>query len=95
MTQATENVLREVLNRVDRQRRVATAMLYAMFAMMFAFWAAMCFAKNDHDGLAWGLSAVIAGGFLVRMMDSRESADNTRAILKAIELLADQSYSSR
>jgi peptidoglycan/LPS O-acetylase OafA/YrhL len=90
MTQATESALRKALNQVDRERRRATAMLYALLLLTFGFWAAMIFAKNDHSGLPYGLAAVIGSVFVAGMMASRASHENTRAILKAIELLVDQ-----
>jgi peptidoglycan/LPS O-acetylase OafA/YrhL len=90
MTQATESALRKALNQVDRERRRATAMLYALLLLTFSFWAAMIFAKNDHSGLPYGLAAVIGSVFVAGMMASRASHNNTRAILKAIELLVDR-----
>lgn len=90
MTQTTESALRKALNQVDRERRRATAMLYALLLMTFSFWGAMIFAKNDHSGLPYGLAAVIGSVFVAGMMASRASHNNTRAILKAIELLVDR-----
>ncbi len=65
-------------------------MLYALLLMTFSFWGAMIFAKNDHSGLPYGLAAVIGSVFVAGMMASRASHNNTRAILKAIELLVDR-----
>jgi peptidoglycan/LPS O-acetylase OafA/YrhL len=90
MTQTTESALRKALNQVDRERRRATAMLYSLLLLTFSFWAAMIFAKNDHSGLPFGLAAVIGSVFVAGMMASRASHNNTRAILKAIELLVDR-----
>ena len=88
MTQATENPLRNALNQVDRERTRATLLLYVLLAMTFGFWLAMIFAKNDHTALPFGLAAVIGSVFVAGMMATRASHQNTRAILKAIDLLA-------
>lgn len=90
MTQTNEKALREVLNQVDRERRRATGMYYALLLLTFSFWAAMILAKDDHAGLPYGLAAVIASVFVAGMMASRASSHNTRTILKAIEQLAEQ-----
>ena len=47
----------------------------------------MMLSKDDHTGLPYGLAAVIGSVFVVGMIASHASHDNTRTILKAIELL--------
>jgi len=88
MTQASSDVLRRSLDQVDRERKRAKLMIFALFAMMFACWIAMMAAKNDHTGLPFGLAAVMCSVFLAGIGASKASHDNTRAILKAIELVA-------
>jgi hypothetical protein len=88
MTHASADVLRRSLDQVDRERRRAKLILFGLFAMMIAFWIAMMFAKNDHTGLPFGLAAVMCSVFVAGMGVMRTSHDNTRAILKAIELLS-------
>jgi hypothetical protein len=69
MKQQAENALRTALNQVDRERRRATIMLFALLALTLFFWIAMIFPKDDHAGLPLGLAA---------MMVSKASHDNTR-----------------
>ncbi len=88
MTQQAENVLRTSLNQVDRERKRITAMLYALLAMTVIFWVAMMFAKDDHAGMPYGLAAVMGSVYVAGMIAAKASNDNTRAILKAIELLS-------
>jgi hypothetical protein len=90
MTQQTESALRTALNRVDSDRKRTTVTMYAMLLMTFTFWGAMMFAKDDHQGLPFGLAAVMGSVFVAGMIASRASHDSTRAILKAIELLAEE-----
>ncbi len=59
-----------------------------LLAMTFAFWIAMMLAKDDHTGLPFGLAAVMGSVFVAGMIAYRASNDNTRTILKAIELLS-------
>ena len=88
MTQPSTELLRKSLNQVDKERRRTTGLLYGLLLMTLAFWLAMCFAKDDHTGLPFGLAAVIGSVFAAGMMATRASNYNTRAILKAIELLS-------
>ena len=88
MTQVSTDVLRRSLDQVDRERKRANLLLYALLAMTFAFWLAMMFAKDDHTGLPFGLAAVMGSVFVAGMMAAKASHTNTRAILKAIELLS-------
>ena len=88
MTQQAESALHRSLNQVDRERKRIKALLYGLLLMTFAFWLAMMFAKDDHTGLPYGLAAVISAVFVAGMIASKVSNDNTRAILKAIELTA-------
>jgi hypothetical protein len=48
----------------------------------------MIFAKDDHTGLPFGFAAVMGSVFVAGMIAVKASHDNTRAILKAIELLS-------
>ncbi len=93
MTQQTENALRASLNQVDRERRRATVMLFALLGLTLFFWIAMIFAKDDHTGLPLGLAAVMGTVYVAAMMAAKASHDNTRTILKAIELLSDKNHS--
>jgi hypothetical protein len=61
-----------------------------LLLMMFAQWVAMILAPNDHKAIPWGLSAVMTCVFVAAFMALRISTANTRAILKAIELLAER-----
>jgi Na+/H+ antiporter NhaD/arsenite permease-like protein len=88
MTQKSTELLRKSLNQIDKERKRAKGLLYGLLLMTFAFWLAMCFAKDDHTGLPFGLAAVIGSVFVAGMIASKASHDNTRAILKAIELLS-------
>ena len=88
MTQTSSDTLRRTLDQVDRERKRSTVMLFALLAMTFAFWIAMIFAKDDHRGLPFGLAAVMGSVFVAGMIASKVSHDNTRVILKAIELLS-------
>ena len=93
MTQQAKNILRESLNQIDRERNRSRAMLYLLLAMTGVFWAAMMFAKDDHVGMPYGLAAVISSVFVAGMIAAKTSNDNTRAILKAIELISRQGSS--
>ena len=88
MTHSSADVLRRSLDQVDRERKRAKLLLFGLLAMTFAFWIAMMFAKDDHTGLPFGLAAVMGSVFVAGMIAAKTSHDNTRAILKAIELLA-------
>ncbi len=88
MTQMSSDALRNTLNQVDRERKRAMAMLVALLVMTVAFWLAMMFAKDDHSGLPFGLAAVIGSVFVTGMIAAKVSHDNTRMILKSIELLS-------
>ena len=88
MTQQSTETLRNSLNQVDRERRRSKLLLWGLLLMTFLFWIAMMFAKDDHTGLPFGLAAVIGSVFVAGMMAAKASYDNTRAILKAIELLS-------
>ena len=90
MTQQSIDVLRKSLNQVDKERRRITSLLYGLLLMTGAFWIAMMFSKDDHTGLPYGLAAVIGSVFVAGMIASKASNDNTRAILKAIELLSSE-----
>jgi hypothetical protein len=93
MTQQ-ENTLRAALNKVDRERRRATVMLCVLLGMTCFFWIAMMFSKDDHAGLPLGLAAVMGTVYVAGFIAAKASHDNTRAILKAIELLAEQNQGS-
>ena len=88
MTHASTDVLRRSLDQVDRERKRAKVLLFGLLATTFAFWIAMMFGKNDHTGLPFGLAAVMGSVFVAGMVAAKASHDNTRAILKAIELLS-------
>ncbi len=88
MTQTSSDTLRRSLDQVDRERKRATLLLAGLLAMTFAFWLAMMLAKDDHTGLPFGLAAVIGSVFVAGMMATKASQNNTRTILKAIELLS-------
>lgn len=88
MTHASTDVLRRSLDQVDRDRKRAKLLLFGLLAMTFAFWIAMMLAKDDHTGLPYGLAAVMGSVFVAGMIAAKTSHDNTRAILKAIELLS-------
>jgi hypothetical protein len=88
MTQMSTDVLRRSLDQVDRERRRAKLALLGLLAMTFAFWIAMMAAKDDHTGLPFGLAAVMASVYGAGMGATKASHDNTRTILKAIELLS-------
>jgi hypothetical protein len=93
MTQQAENALRASLNKVDRERRRATVMLFVLLGLTLFFWIAMIFSKDDHAGLPLGLAAVMGTVYVAAMIAAKASHDNTRAILKAIELLSEQNHS--
>ncbi len=95
MTNIPTDVLRNSLNQVDRERRRATLLLYLLVALTLAFWIAMMFSKDDHKGLPFGLAAVMGSVYVAGMMASKASSDNTRTILKALELLSSDTQSSR
>jgi len=58
--------------------------------MTFAFWVAMILAT----GLLFGLAGVMGSLFVAGMIAAKASHDNTRAILKAIELLSTDKQNS-
>ncbi len=88
MTQTSINPLQIALNKVDRERRRAMILMIALLLMTFGDWIAMMLAKDDHKGLPFGLAAVMSSVFLAGMVAAKASHDNTRTILKAIELLS-------
>ena len=90
MTQLSTEVLRNSLNQVDRERKRAKLLLFGLLLMTFLFWIAMMFSKDDHTGLPFGLAAVISSVFVAGMMATKASHDNTRTILKAVELLSSE-----
>lgn len=87
MTQEATDILRNSLNRVERDRKRGTVLLFALLAMSVVFWLAMCFAPDDHKGLPFGLAAVMVSAYVAGMITARSSQENTRMILKAIDLL--------
>ena len=93
MTQTSSDALRRSLDQVDRERKRATLLLFGLLTMTFVFWLAMMLSKDDHTGLPFGLAAVIGSVFVAGMMAARASHDNTRTILKAIELLSTEKSS--
>jgi peptidoglycan/LPS O-acetylase OafA/YrhL len=88
MTHETTDVLRRSLDQVDRERKRAKLLLFGLLAMTVAFWIAMILAKDDHAGLPFGLAAVMGSVYVAAMIAAKASHDNTRTILKAIELLS-------
>jgi hypothetical protein len=88
MNHGSTDVLRRSLDQVDRERKRARLLLFGLLAMTFAFWIAMMLAKDDRTGLPFGLAAVMGSVFVAGMIAAKSSHDNTRAILKAIELLS-------
>ena len=94
MTHVTVDVLRRSLDQVDRERKRAKLLLFGLLAMTFAFWIAMMFAKDDHTGLPFGLAAVMGSVFVAGMAATKASYDNTRTLLKAIELLSTDQQNS-
>lgn len=62
-------------------------LLIALLLMSLVFWMAMCFAKDDHKGLPFGLAAVMVSAYVAGMITAKTSQDNTQMILKAVELL--------
>ncbi len=95
MTNLPTDALRNSLNQVDRERRRATLLLYSLLALTVTFWIAMMFAKDDRKGLPFGLAAVMGSVYVAGMMASKASSDNTRTILKALELLSSDTQSRR
>ena len=95
MTAVSNNALQRALDQIDRERRRANVMLYALFAMTVVFWVAMIFSVNDHKGLPFGLAAIIGSVYAAGLGAAKASHDNTRTILKAIELLASEKDNSR
>ena len=95
MTNLPTDALQNSLDQVDRERRRARLLLFALLAMTCANWIAMILSKDDHRGLPFGLAAVICSVFVAGMIASKVSSDNTRTILKAIELLSSDTQSSR
>ena len=89
MTQQADSTLRAALNKVDRERRRATVMLFLLLGLTLFFWVAMM-SKDDHHGLPLGLAAVMGTVYVAAMMAAKTSHENTRTILKAIELLSEQ-----
>lgn len=94
MNERSTSALRNSLNQVDRERKRTTWLLTVLLLMSFVFWLAMCFAKDDHRGLPFGLAAVMVSAYVAGMITARVSHDNTRAILKAIDLVAGEKKSS-
>jgi hypothetical protein len=90
MTQEAGNPLRESLNRIDREQKRIAWLTFGLLLMMCVQWGAMILAPDDHKGIPWGLSAVITSVFVAWIMTVRVLNANTRAILKAIELLSGQ-----
>lgn len=88
MNQELKNPLQIALNKVDRERRRTLLIMIGLLVMTFGYWLAMMLAKDDHKGLPFGLAAVISSVFVAGMISAKASHDNTRTILKAIELLA-------
>jgi len=88
MTKTETDVLRRSLDRVDRERKRAKRLVFALLAMTVAFWIAMILAKDDHAGLPFGLAAIMGSVYVAAMMAAKASHENTLAILKAIELLS-------
>ncbi len=88
MSQELKNPLQIALNKVDRERRRTVLIMIGLLIMTFGYWLAMMLAKDDHKGLPFGLAAVISSVFVAGMISAKASHDNTRTILKAIELLA-------
>ena len=64
VTQISMDVLRKSLHQVDRERKRTKLLLFGLFAMTFAFWVAMMFAKDDHTGLPFGLAVVMGSVFV-------------------------------
>jgi len=92
MTQQADNTLRAALNKVDRERRRATVMLYLLLGLTSFFWVAMIMSKDDHHGLPLGLGAVMGTVYVAAMMAAKASHENTRTILKAVEMLSEQNH---
>ncbi len=90
MSQTSINPLQIALNKVDRERRRAMILMIALLLMTFGDWIAMMLAKDDHKGLPFGLAAVISSVFVAGIIAAKASHDNTRTILKAIELLSSE-----
>jgi hypothetical protein len=94
MTNTSTDLLRRSLDQVDRERKRAKLLLFGLLAMTLAFWIAMMLAKDDHTGLPFGLAAVMGSVYVAGMMAAKASHDNTRAILKAIELISKEQQNS-
>ena len=90
MSQTSINPLQIALNKVDRERGRAMVLMIALLLMTFGDWIAMMLAKDDHKGLPFGLAAVISSVFVAGIIAAKASHDNTRTILKAIELLSSE-----
>jgi len=88
MTQASTDILRRSLDQVDRERKRTTLLLFALLALTAAFWIGMIVASDDHHAMPFGLAAVIGSVYVAGMMSAKASHENTRVILKAIELLS-------
>jgi hypothetical protein len=90
MTEKNGEALRESLNKIDRELKKTNWLTFGLLVMMCAQWGAMILAPNDHKGIPYGLSAVITSVFVAWLLTVRVFNANTRAILKAIELLSRQ-----
>jgi hypothetical protein len=88
MTQQAGNALQKSLNRIDFEHKLMTWIMCGLLLMMFAQWIAMMFSPNDHKAMPWGLSAVMTSVWVGAFFILRMSSANTRAILKAVELLS-------
>ena len=88
MTQTSSDTLRRSLDQVDRERKRTTYLLFGLLAMTAAFWIGMILAKDQDHGLPFGLAAIMGTVYCAAMMAAKTSHENTRTILKAIELLA-------
>lgn len=90
MSKISNNPLQNALNKIDRDRRRALFLMIGLLLMTFGDWIAMMLAKDDHRGLPFGLAAVMSSVFVAGMIAAKASHDNTRTILKAIELLSEE-----
>lgn len=94
MTQQADNALRTALNKVDRERRRTTVMLFVLLGLTLFFWVEMMRSKDDHRGMPLGLGAVMGTVYVAAMMAAKASHENTLTILKAIELLSEKNHDS-
>lgn len=90
MTQVSADALRAAMDRVDRERTRSKVMLFCVFALTIGMWIAMMYAKDDHTAFPFGLAAVMGAVFVTGLGAQKASHDNTRAILRAIETLAQE-----